>query len=414
VNKRFWLPAILISSLMAATPFAGPAAAEEQPITQAAAAAVTIGDPVSEVQFAWLLFVYAAQPANGSLMFETWTEQCQLNPAMLGCPPPGAAAAVAGKAHNFHGSALLQALRKKRGIRAAAPAAVQPGIECNSMQTTKLNGYPPPSNLSSSAQFCEEVFVNSAERDFVGQNVLKTLTGQQTYGAAHGTAVTFPWDAIEVKADWVPTTSYVSPSFSCPDKTLYTETINGTCYALVGLHISSKAKPDWVWATFEPASSITNPNRCDPKLYSSCFDPWGTTSKVPYGKGKTVPQSQSLQKLMADFKLNSTFSNYYLTGVQTQFVDAKHKPIPLGNSFVEFNAGVSPGQASCITCHKYAYFDGKKPAPGNPEDNFGGAPDGWANIGYACNAKNPKGNCTPVVPKSTSQDFSWMLGLMPF
>jgi len=130
VNKRFWLPAILISSLMAATPFAGPAAAEEQPITQAAAAAVTIGDPVSEVQFAWLLFVYAAQPANGSLMFETWTEQCQLNPAMLGCPPPGAAAAVAGKAHNFHGSALLQALRKKRGIRAAAPAAVQPGIEC--------------------------------------------------------------------------------------------------------------------------------------------------------------------------------------------------------------------------------------------------------------------------------------------
>jgi hypothetical protein len=117
---------------------------------------------------------------------------------------------------------------------------------------------------------------------------------------------------------------------------------------------------------------------------------------------------------MADFKLNSTFSNYYLTGVQTQFVDAKHKPIPLGNSFVEFNASVSPGQASCITCHKYAYFDGKKPAPGNPEDNFGGAPDGWANIGYACNAKNPKGNCTPVVPKSTSQDFSWMLGLMPF
>lgn len=413
MSKRFWLPAILISSLISSAPVAGPATAAEQPITQAAASAVTVGDPVSEAQFAWLLFVYALQPANGTLMFETWTEQCQLNPAMLGCPPTPATAAVAGKARNFHGSALLQALRQKRGGVRAAAAVVQNGIECNSMQTTKLNGYSPPTNLSSTAQFCEEVFVNSSERDFVDKNGLKTLTGQQTYGAAHGTAIEFPWDSIEVKADWVPATSFTKPTFSCPDKTLYTETINGTCYALVGLHISSKAKPDWVWATFEPASSVTNPNRCDPKLYNSCFDPWGTTSKVPYGKGKTVPQSQPLQQLMADFKLNAAFKNYYLTGVQTQFVDAKKKPIPLGSSFVEFNAGVFPGQASCITCHKYAYFDGKNASPG-PEDNFGGAPNGWASVGYACNTKNPKGNCTPVVPKSTSQDFSWMLGLMPF
>lgn len=386
--------------------------AVEQPITQAAAAAVTVGDPVSEAQFAWLLFVYALQPANGTLMFETWTEQCQLNPAMLGCPPP-TTTAVAGKARNFHGSALLQALRQKRGGTRAA-AVVQNGIECNSMQTTKLNGYSPPSNLAPKAQFCEEVFVNSSERAFVENNGLKTLTGQQAYGAGHGGAVTFPWDAIEVKADWVPATSFSTPTFSCPDKNLYTETINGTCYALVGLHISSKVKPDWVWATFEPASSITNPNRCDPKLYNTCFDPWGTTSKVPYGKGKTVSQSQPLQQLMMDFKLNPAFNNYYLTGVQTQFVDPKGKPIPLGSSFVEFNAGVFPGQASCITCHRYAYFDGKKPPPQQPEDNFGGAPNGWAPVGYACNTKNPKGNCTPVVPKSTSQDFSWMLGLMPF
>jgi hypothetical protein len=34
--------------------------------------------------------------------------------------------------------------------------------------------------------------------------------------------------------------------------------------------------PGWLWATFEPNSSITNPNRCDPRLYDSCFDPWGT------------------------------------------------------------------------------------------------------------------------------------------
>jgi hypothetical protein len=80
---------------------------------------------------------------------------------------------------------------------------------------------------------------------------------------------------------------------------------------------------------------------------------------------------------------------------------------------VEFNAQVPPGQASCITCHKYAYYDGKQPASGNPEDNFGGPPTGWASTGYACNTPNPTANCTPVVSPSTSQDFSWMLGLMP-
>jgi hypothetical protein len=74
---------------------------------------------------------------------------------------------------------------------------------------------------------------------------------------------------------------------------------------------------------------------------------------------------------------------------------------------------VFPGQASCITCHRYAYFDGKQPPKRHPENNFGGAPTGWANVGYACN-QNQNGNCTPVVPNSTSQDFSWMLGLMPY
>ena len=99
--------------------------------------------------------------------------------------------------------------------------------------------------------------------------------------------------------------------------------------------------------------------------------------------------------------------------VSDGLIDGNGKPIPLGSSFVEFNAGVNPGQASCITCHKYAYFDGKDPGQGNAEDNFGGAPTGWPSVGYACN-NNQNGNCTPFVPNSTSQDFSWILGLMPF
>lgn len=412
MSKRIGLAALLLSILSSAPVHgadppkepAKAAAPEKTAETVNGIARPAIGNPVSEAQFVWYLFVDAVRPAGGSLTFENWTEQCQLNPKLLGCP---SASAAEGKARTPHGSALAAALRGRLG----KSEATQGGIECGAMQTKPLNGYPPPTNLSSKPVFCEEVFVNADEATFIRSNGLTTLTGQQAYGAKNGGAITFPWTSIEIKADWVPTSSFANPTFQCPDPTnkLYTETINGTCYALVGMHISSKALPDWVWATFEPASSITNPNRCDPKLYNACFDPWGTTSKVPYGKGTTVPQSPQLQQLMAQAGLNKAFNNYYLTGVQTQFVNAQGQAIPLGSSFVEFNAGVNPGQASCITCHKYAYLGGTLQ---QPEQNFGGPPAGWPAVGYACN-KNQQGNCTPVIPNSVSQDFSWILGLMP-
>jgi hypothetical protein len=409
VSKRLWLPAMLFSLTFGTAPVT----AQEPPMTQAQAQSL-LGAPAGLAEFAWRLFAQAMQPAGDLLMFETWTEQCQLNPALLGCPTP-AAVAAAGNRRILHGSALLQANRRKEGDVVTNLEITQAGAECNKMQTTALNGYPQPSNVAASATFCEQVFVNPPERDFIMQNGLTTLTGQQAYGSKNGNAITFPWNAIEVKADWVPAGSYTGTTFSCPDPNLYTQTLNGKCYALVGLHISSKALPDWVWATFEPASSITNPNRCDPNLYSTCFDPWGTTSSTPYGKGQTPQQSQQLQQLMKSAGLNKLFNNYYLTGVQTEFV-AGGKPVPLGSSFVEFNAGVPPGQASCITCHKYASFDGQKPQqnPRQPEDNFGGAAGGWSATGYACSSNPASANCTPVAVNSTSQDFSWILGLMPY
>ena len=385
------------------------------------------GDAVANSQLAWKLFIQAMQPSSGGgLVFETWQEQCQINPSMPGCPADAAARTKGTRSRVLHASPLAHRLAAQNP-KLAALVTVN-GIECNAMNTFGLPVsnypapplYPPPANVTSTAQFCEEVYANPPEVAFIQQNSLQTLTGQAAYGRAHGNAITFPSNAIEVKADWVPTSSFSNPTFQCPDPTnsLYTETINGTCYALVGLHISSKAKPDWVWATFEPASAVTNPNRCDPRLYSMCFDPWGSTSAAPYGKDKSagVKQSAALQGAMKSANLNKAFANYYLTGVQIQFVDVKGKPDFLGSSFVEYNAGVPQLQASCITCHKYAYYDGKPPAAGMPEDNFGGAPSGWANVGYACNANPQTQNCTPVTqppPTATSQDFSWMLGLMP-
>jgi hypothetical protein len=364
---------------------------------------------------AWDLFLKVMAPSNDSLTFETWTEQCQLNSNAVGCPNAAsvAAAAKAGgndKVRMLHGSGMLT---KKIA-----------GSDCGAMTTSPLAGYPAPSNLTQNAMYCEEVYVSPAEASFVKRS-LTTLIAQQTFGNARNGTINFPGteqnesrielDSVEVKIDWVPATSYNNPTFACPDPTnhLYTETINGTCYALAAVHITSKVMPNWLWATFEPNSNVTNPNRCDPKLYGACFDPWGTTSGQPYGKGQIAQQSPELRQAMADAHLNPAFSNYFLTGVQTEFVDKYGKPIQLGNSFVEFNQGVSPGKSSCITCHQYASFDGKQPAQGTPEHNFGRPPQGWPSIGYACNT-NQNENCTPVVPNSTSQDFSWILGLMPY
>lgn len=381
---------------------------------------------------AWSLFLQAMAPADRSferaglsaphvrdqqlLTFETWTEQCQLSSEMAGCPSAASVAAAAkaagnGKLRLLHGSIFSQS--KKIA-----------GTDCSAMTTTPIEGYSPPSNLTRNAVYCEEVFVSPAEASFVKRN-LTTLVAQQTYGSARNGTINFPGtgtndprldlDSLEVKVDWVPVTSYSNPTFVCPDPTnsLYTETINGACYALAAIHITSKVMPNWLWATFEPNSSVTNPNRCDPKLYGACLDVWGTTSGQPYGKGQTAQQSSELRQAMAEARLNPAFNNYFLTGVQTQFVDDHGNPILLGNSFIEFNQGVPPGKSSCITCHQYASFDGKRPPQGAPENNFGKPPHGWPGVGYACN-QNQNGNCMPVVPNSTTQDFSWMLGLMPY
>ena len=365
---------------------------------------------------AWNLFIQAMAPANGSLTFETWTEQCQLSPNMAGCPSMASTAAAVkdrsdSKVRILHGSA--------GGPRSKKIA----GSDCSAMTTTPIEGYQPPTNLTQNAIYCEEVFVNPVEAAFVKRN-LATLVDQQTYGNSHNETINFPGtevndtrldlDSLELKADWVPATSY-EPTFACPDptNTLYTEMINGRCYALVAILITSKAMPSWLWATFEPNNNITNPNRCDPKLYGYCFDPWGTTLSQPYGKEKAVQQSSELRQAMAEANLNPVFRNYFLTGVQTQFVDNYGKPTQLGNSFVEFNQGVPPGKSSCITCHRYAAFDGKRPQQGTPEGNFGRPPHGWPSIGYACN-QNQDDNCTPMGPHVTAQDFSWMLGLMPY
>src|SRR4051812_11800847 len=97
MRTRLLLPAILLSLTSV------PVAAQQPKLTQAQAQAM-VGTPDGVAQFAWMLFMQAMQPAGNLLMFETWAEQCQLNPLMVGCPPPTVAAAAKPLGH---ASALL-------------------------------------------------------------------------------------------------------------------------------------------------------------------------------------------------------------------------------------------------------------------------------------------------------------------
>jgi hypothetical protein len=141
---------------------------------------------------------------------------------------------------------------------------------------------------------------------------------------------------------------------------------------------------------------------CNADLYSSCNDPWGSNPAA--STGQTTAATAALTALINLAGLPKQFLNYRLVAAQSNYLDTSNNPIQLGNSFVEFNAGVLPHQASCITCHAYAMASTAHQE--NP--NFGNFP-GTPPIGTPGKAPLPAQGLGTWI----SQDFSWMLGIMP-
>jgi hypothetical protein len=353
---------------------------------------------------AWQVFVAAVCPTGrptDPLAFEDWTEQtCIANPSTPGCE-------AGSTDRSLHGSSFAA---KRSGL---------PNFEtCGAMTTaetgiTALTPFVPttgPGALGANPTFCEEVYVNGAELSYLTQPKpdfsLTTHAGQAAFITA-GNTIDMPTAAVEIKVDWLPSTSLATP-FDCaaPPAGVFTEEIEGVCYALAGIHISSKLYDKWVWATFEPQSDVTNPNRCRADLYGECFDRWGA-SPATNGAGATTERTPALIALMEAAKLHPAFHNYRMTGVQIEFIDGstvtndgqtyQHN---LGSSFTEFNAGVTPGQASCISCHSSAQLNATASPPVEQTlQQFAGAP--------------PHDGVTyPATPPYSTQDFSWLLGFV--
>jgi hypothetical protein len=286
-------------------------------------------------QTAWQLFVAInCKAPNGQLVWETWIEQLDLYPAS------GTATAAATTHKRLHGSPLAQAVTAKL---AGAPQ-LQPSQECGKMKA-------PPSNVVNTI-ICEEARLSPTAASYItaAGNGYQVRSGQ-TAAAKAGKNIQFPTSAVEVKVDWIPASDY-NPPFTCtsPPQGVYTETIDGTCYALAGMHISSKLLPNWLWATFEPQSMLTNPNRCI--TFGPCNDPWGSSPATSSGGASGfTQQTQALSALMKQANLAPVFANYRMDGVQTTFGTTAN-PTLLGNSVIEgYNVGMAKGTASCITCH---------------------------------------------------------------
>jgi len=193
----------------------------------------------------------------------------------------------------------------------------------------------------------EEVHRNKASFDFIISHGLWYKTGLAAAFAAKN-VLTFPVDAIEVKADWIPIQPKQKSQFH------WNYDANGTLYGLVALHIESKVLPNWHWATFEWTG---NAGRCD---YIGCNDSFGVTppSVAPatpvggsYPAGTLTP---ALLSLMSAAGLAPEWQNYRLKGSQTLFANTVGQPTLLGNSVTEIGLVQS---SSCITCHGQASVD---------------------------------------------------------
>ena len=198
----------------------------------------------------------------------------------------------------------------------------------------------------------EEVRRNRATFDYVVQNGLWYTEGIAAFFAS-GNVVDFPADAIEAKGNWIEIKETDKPDYH------WNYDASGKLYGLVAMHITSKAIPNWIWATFE---WVGNPGRCD---FIGCRDCFGYAPAVvpsnTKGAGAVYPGGTMSAELATLFRQGGLtgewgqeWRNYRLKGSQTDFTDSSGVPLLVGNSVTE---GGFVQTASCMTCHARAAVD---------------------------------------------------------
>jgi hypothetical protein len=332
---------------------------------------------------AWQTFIHVNTGASGTnALFETWasdTDTFKMDPQFPTSPQPLALR------EPILATVGPQAIQESGGLLPAIP--------------------PDPTRT------LEETRRNEAAFTFIKNNNLYKASGLK---AAFGTTLSFPVDAIEVKANWLPVEQV--PDFTGNKVKLAdvakvyhvnTSEKDHKQYALLSMHVITKLVPNWTWATFEHKF---NPARCD---IIGCKDAFGaipaTVSPHPnpnLGYPDCV-KTPALKQLMAAAHWDAAFENYCLKGSQTDFTDSSGLDIRVGNSITEDGF---VNRSSCMTCHGRAAFDqnGKATTGGGFDAN--GAPLGpiQPNWYWSFTSRPPIFEGMPGLTRTaTSVDFVW-------
>ena len=343
---------------------------------------------------AWQIWVAATCPVNKDqypfVVWENWIEQAQLYPPdpSQGLKVPNSGAATT--QHPLHGSPLALTFHPESATLVPPGLVGAPNTNCNAANAPPSNNTPP--NGNNPLTICEEVRENGATEDYIAGTGFWDRANQAA-AAGQDFDIQFSRPSVEIKADWIQVSTIGNHNYTCDNigqtGLVHVETVNGNCFALVGMHLISKLLDKWIWATFEPQNTVTNPFRCQ---ILGCNDPFG--SQPAQSNGKNTNLTRALKKLMEAAGLASEWYNYRLDAVQTDFF----RPKLLGNSIIEGeNVGMNLKQASCITCHAVSSVKS------NGTDGI--------NILAALNP--PPTGVPPALPSRAwiRRDFVWSLGL---
>ena len=185
---------------------------------------------------------------------------------------------------------------------------------------------------------------------------LYNIEGQQAALADQNFLFNFPVDTLEVKASWRVLEPGQDASRYWTAIGVYWDNkhvLHTARIGLTGLHINSKAMPDWVWTTFE---QVDNPTA----TYKYFLGQKGAAlGPNPNYDSKLTPINQQWQSALAGTK----WQYYALMDVQTQFETPMKQPTLMSNTQMET---YFQGSSSCISCHKLASIG----LPQNPSQNL--------------------------------------------
>jgi hypothetical protein len=179
------------------------------------------------------------------------------------------------------------------------------------------------------------VRLNQSTFDYILSRQLYGWTGQAALRQPGATPVAFPAAAMEVKAAWkildpVKDRDRMNHYLVAQVRMAGQAGPTTLTVGLTGLHIMSKALPNWVWITFE---QVENPTTTGARLL--------------------LPIDPAVAEVNAQFQAavaGTPYAYYQLNGVQTEYTAGDTATL-LANTQIETSFQTS---SSCITCHARA------------------------------------------------------------